>query len=68
MKKIIILCVACVMIGILSACSEDEPVLKNEISLKKLTTNEQGIVDLLSSDKQEIFLFDLNDMPESISD
>ncbi|MDR0424463.1 MAG: hypothetical protein LBH39_03255 [Clostridiales Family XIII bacterium] len=59
MKKIIIiLCVACVMIGILSACSEYGPILKNEISPKKLTTNEQEIVDLLSSDTQEILLFD----------
>lgn len=58
MKKICsIVCIVCVMAGVLSACSK-EAVIKNEIATKELTQDQQDIVDLLASDKREILLFD----------
>lgn len=56
-KVIAIVFAAFVMAGVLSACTKKSEI-KNEIAYKELTQDQQDIVDLLSSETQEILLFD----------
>lgn len=58
MKRIIsIFCMACMVLGILSACDKKSDI-KNRVAPKALSLEQQDIVDLLSSDRQELVLFD----------
>jgi hypothetical protein len=57
MKKIFGILVALCMMAGLTACNGGG-ASKSEIASAKLTADQQGIVDLLANDKQEIYLFD----------
>lgn len=48
----------CIIAGFLVGCTKEPVTSKNEIAPKVLTKEQKDIVNLLSSDKQEILLFD----------
>lgn len=57
-KAIRMLCIVLFIAGVLSACTSKSVSPKNQIGPKELNQEQQEIVDLLSSDKQEMLLFD----------
>jgi len=59
MKKFCIMFFALCIIAIsLVSCTNEPITSKNQIAPKKMTQDQEDIVNLLSSDKQEILLFD----------
>lgn len=57
MKKIVcVMCITCLILVALTSCS-NEPDMKNVVAPKTLSQDQKDIVDLLSTDKQEIILF-----------
>lgn len=47
-----------VIVSILVGCAKEPTTAKNKITPKELSQEQKDIVSLLSSDKQEILLFD----------
>lgn len=57
-KSLCVLGAICIFAVVLTACTSEPNSPKNLVSPKELTQDQQDIVDLLSSDNQEILLFD----------